>query len=73
MTNINSATKILVSGVIGALVVYFVGDAFTYDEANLGENETGVGFEEDSSTGNIIGISPLILVALSLYGAFTYM
>lgn len=73
MTNINKSVQVLVAAMIGALVVYFVGDSFTYDEADLGDNETGVGFEEDSATGEMISIAPLLLVALGLYGAFQYM
>jgi len=71
--NIDKSAKVLVSSIIGALVVYFVGDAITYDPAELGTNETGVGFEESSATGSIVGIAPMILVALGLYGAFQYM
>lgn len=61
--------KVLVSSMIGALVVYFVGDAITYEE---GATET-TGFAETSATGQVIGIAPLVLVALGLYGAFSYM
>lgn len=73
MVNIDKSAKVMVSSIIGALVVYFVGDAITYDPAELGSDETGVGFEESSATGQVIGIAPLILVALGLYGAFSYM
>ena len=68
MVNIDKSAKVLVSSVIGALVVYFVGDALTYPT-----DGDGTGFEEGSPTAEIIGIAPLILVALGLYGAFSYM
>lgn len=68
MVNIDKSAKVLVSSIIGALVVYFVGDALTYE---AGTN--GTGFEEGTPTAEIIGIAPLILVAFGLYGAFSYM
>jgi hypothetical protein len=69
MTDVQKSAKVLVSSIVGALVVYFVGDAITYE---TGANET-VGFEEGTATAEVIGIAPLVLVALGLYGAFSYM
>jgi len=69
MTDIDNSAKVLVSSIIGALVVYFVGDALTYPEGAT----DGVGFEEGTATAEIIGIAPLLLVAFGLYGAFQYM
>jgi hypothetical protein len=62
------SVKVLVGAMIGALIVYFVGDAFIYEEGT-----NGTGFEDGSATAEIIQIGPLILVALGLYGAFQYM
>jgi hypothetical protein len=69
MTDVQKSAKVLVSAMVGALVVFFVGDAITYE---TGANET-VGFEEGTATAEMVGIAPLILVALGLYGAFQYM
>lgn len=73
MPNTDKSVKVLVSAMIGAMIVYFFGDAITYDPETLDTDETGVGFEEGSATAQVINISPLILVALGLYGAFQYM
>lgn len=70
MTNVDKSAKVLVSAMVGALVVFFVGDAITYDPEVT--NET-VGFEEGTATAEVIQIAPLILVALGLYGSFSYM
>lgn len=69
MVDIDKSAKVLVSSIIGALVVFFVGDALTYPE---GETD-GTGFEEGTPTAQMVGIAPLILVALGLYSAFSYM
>lgn len=69
MTQTDQSVKVLVSAMIGALIVFFVGDAITYPE---GETD-GVGFEEGTATAEVINIAPLILVALGLYGAFQNM
>lgn len=64
--NSDKVAGVLVSSMVAALVVFFIGDAFTYEE---GDNVT-IGFKDTSATGQIIGIAPLIVVALGLYGAF---
>lgn len=66
--NTEQSVKVLVSAMIGALIVYFVGDAFIYEEGT-----NGTGFEDGSATAEIIQIGPLILVALGLYAAFAKM
>lgn len=70
---IDKSVSVLVASIIGAMVVYFLGDAITYDPAELGDNETGVGFEEGTATAEIVNIAPVVLVALGLYGAFSGM
>ena len=67
--DVQKSAKVLVGSLIGALVVYFVGDAITYPEGTA----NGTGFEEGTATAQMIGIAPMILVALGLYGAFQYM
>lgn len=64
--DIDKSVQVLVASMIGALVVFFVGDALTYPEGTT----DGVGFEEGSATAEIINIAPVVLVALGLYGAF---
>jgi len=55
--NTQAAAKVLVSSMIGALIVYFVGDAVPFD----------------STTQSIVDVAPMVLVALGLYGAFQKM
>ena len=57
--NTDKSVKVLVSAMIGALLVYFIGDAMP--------------FESGSATAQIVDIAPLILVSLGLYGAFRTM
>lgn len=57
--NTDKSVQVLVSAMIGALLVYFIGDAMP--------------FEDGSATAQIVDIAPLILVALGLYGAFNSM
>ena len=58
-SDVQKSAKVLVSSMIGALIVYFVGDAMP--------------FEDGSAVQSIVDIAPMILVALGLYGAFSYM
>ena len=57
--NTDKSVKVLVSAMIGALIVYFVGDAMP--------------FEDGSAVAEIVDIAPLVLVALGLYAAFANM
>lgn len=56
-SGVDGAAKVLVASMIGALIVYFVGDAVPFD----------------STTQNVVDIAPMVLVALGLYGAFQKM
>lgn len=56
-SGVDGAAKILVSSMIGALIVYFVGDAVPFD----------------GTTQSIVDVAPMVLVALGLYGAFQKM
>lgn len=56
-SNVDGAAKVLVASMIGALIVYFVGDAVPFDD----------------ETQSIVDIAPMVLVALGLYGAFQKM
>ena len=68
----NKTVRNLVLAVIGAFVVYIMGDAFTYDPAELDTDEEGVGFSEDSMAGNLIVVLPAIVLALGVLKAFEF-
>lgn len=65
----NKTVRNLVLAVIGAFVVYIMGDAFTYDP---GAEEEEVGFAEDSMAGSLIVVLPAIVLALGVLKAFEF-
>lgn len=54
MVDVDKSVSVLVASMIGALLVFFIGDAVPFD----------------STTQSIVDIAPVVLVALGLYGAF---
>ena len=66
MSQTDKAVQVLVASMVGAVVVFLMGDLIVYPE---GSNES-LGFVEGSTGAQIVNYAPVILIALGLYGAF---
>jgi len=67
MSQTDKAVQVLVASMVGAVVVFLMGDLIVYPE---GAGNESLGFAEGSTGAQIVNYAPVILIALGLYGAF---